>query len=117
MSAEMELRTTAERVRMLESVLNFQPGDWEADHTIHFSGDGVTLVDGGCFIPFVSKAMRISDRVEFRIETPGAWGERLCGGGRIIESPSFAGGARTPGIRIEFIFLDPKCHEAVGLSQ
>jgi hypothetical protein len=117
MSAETETRTTPVPVRSLEAVLNFQPGDWEADHTIHFSGEGVTLIENGCFIPFVSKSMQIGDRIEFRIETPGVWGNRLCGGGRIVGDPTFEGGAGVPGIRIEFLFLDPQCHEAVVNSR
>jgi hypothetical protein len=95
------------------AVLTFQPGGWVSEHTIHFTGEGVELRDTFCFIPFVSKFMKPGDLVEFRIECAGVWGARLCGGGKIIESLVGEGTVKTPGIWVEFVYLDPKCREAL----
>jgi hypothetical protein len=98
----------------LAAVLPFPPEGWTTDHTIHFTGEGAELHDARCFIPFVSRFMKRGDHVDFRIECAGVWGERFCGGGRIVQSAAEDDRpGTTPGIWLDIVYLDLKCRDAL----
>lgn len=98
----------------VENVLASAPEGWQPDHTIDFAGFGVRLENGGCFVPFVSSRVKIGDRVSFRIEARGEWGERFSGGGLILSTNRMVSGVQ--GVVIHFLYLDQQCRDSVLFS-